>query len=133
RRQHVAMHWAATFGRTEVVKYLLAVGLDPASTDSNRMNLLHNATSAPHVELVRYLLSLNAIPLEGRNAWDGTVLSSMLYFATEARHRHRERIPAFVECLELLIAAGANPDAIDYIVGIPVIDSVLDRHRPRPQ
>jgi hypothetical protein len=70
--------------------------------------------------------------LEGKNVWGGTVINSMLHFADEAQRWRRHRIPAFVECVEALIAAGADLREVDYVVGIPEIDAVLDRHRPRP-
>jgi len=130
-RQKVALHWAATHGRTEVVKYFLGLGMDPASSDDNRMNLLHNATSGPHMDLVRYLLSLKSVPLESENVWGGTVINSMLHFANDAR-RDTNRTTLFAECAEALLEAGADVSVVDYNSGIPSIDAVLETYRRKP-
>jgi ankyrin repeat protein len=130
-RQRVAFHWACSFGSTDVVKYFLDLGMDPADVDDNRMSLLHNACSGPHMDIVRLLLA-RKVPLEGKNVWGGTAINSTLHFAYEAKRWRPEWTLQFVECIEALIAAGADLREVDYVVGVPEIDAVLDRHRPRP-
>lgn len=131
QRQRVALHWACANGRTDVVKYFLDLGMDPADTDDNKMSALHNACSGAHMDVVHMLLARN-VPLEAKNTWGGTVLNSTLYFANEARRRRPKQIPRFAECVEALIVAGADVSVVDYVTEIPEIDAVLDRHRPRP-
>jgi len=84
------------------------------------MTGLHWAAAHRHVEVVR-ILTRRGAPLEVRNRWGGTVLSSTVWFALQPSAEGS----SYVAVLELLIAAGADVGAVDHPTGNAVIDRVL--------
>ena len=55
-RRSTPLHFAAGFGRKDVVEYLLSIGGDVASSDEGGLIPLHNACSFGHSEVVRLLI-----------------------------------------------------------------------------
>jgi ankyrin repeat protein len=115
-----AFVWACTYGRTAVVELLLEQGMDPGVTDGDRMTGLHWAAARKQLEVVELLIRRGA-PLEARNRWGGTVLSSTVFFALQR--------PAdgasYAAVLELLIASGADVRAVKYPTGNAAVDKLL--------
>ena len=57
-----ALHRAASYGRTEVVKLLLAHGADPNARDKSQNTPLHSAIATSQLEVVAVLLQRGADP-----------------------------------------------------------------------
>ena len=72
-----ALIWAAKFGRTAVVEFLLDHGAD--ITASEELMPLHWAAAFGHMDTIEALLARGA-PLEALNDYGGTVLDSTLWF-----------------------------------------------------
>ncbi|MCC6244181.1 MAG: ankyrin repeat domain-containing protein [Gemmatimonadaceae bacterium] len=104
--REAALIVAAQQGHHDIVAYLLDHGVDVAA--SNGMTALHMASGWCHLELMQFLIDRGA-PLEARNEYDGTVLSSTLWFAyhvVDQEFRRRD----YHAALSLLVAAGARVD-----------------------
>jgi len=123
-RLHIqlALAWACKFRRADVAEYLLDLGVDPASKDGYDMTALHWAAGNGMMDVVRRLLSLGA-PLEARNRWDGSVLSSTIHFAVHMPVKGVD----YPAAIEALITAGADVDWA-YPSGDEKIDALLRRH-----
>jgi hypothetical protein len=67
------------------------------------------------------LLIERGSPLEARNRWDGTVLSTTVFLARQ----RPSRAAAYVPVLERLIAAGADVRAVERPTGNAALDAVL--------
>ena len=76
----MALVWACKFGRTDVAKHLLDLGVDAASKDNDQMTALHWASARGLMDIIEMLLAKRA-PLEVRNIWGGTVVDSTAWFA----------------------------------------------------
>jgi hypothetical protein len=99
-----AFAWAASLGRTEVVRLLLRKGVNAESQDGN-MPALHHAAAHGHMEIVRMLLAHGA-SLETLNTYGGTVLSGTMWFAYNAPDPDVD----YRAVIRELIAAGARTD-----------------------
>ena len=118
----LALAWACKFARSDVVEFLLDVGVNPASKDGYDMTALHWAAPNGMIGVVRRLLALG-VPLEALNRWEGTVLDSTIHFAI---HMPVEGVD-YPKIFEMLIAAGADVNAV-YPSGDGRIDALLKRH-----
>jgi ankyrin repeat protein len=118
-----AFVWACAYGRTEVVEALLEHGVDPAVADGDGMTGLHWAAANGHLDVVR-LLTQRGAPLEARNRWGGTVLTSTLHFALE-RPEEADRQAAVVA---LLVEANADAGAVTHAAGIELLRELLSHH-----
>ena len=124
-RSHVerAFVWACGYGRTEVVEFLLP-HVDPAAADPMGMTGLHWAAGNGRLAVVE-LLTRRGAPLETRNRWGGTVLSTTTYFAAQRPADDWARYSAIID---VLIAAGADVGAVTVPTGVDRIDEHLRRH-----
>lgn len=95
---------AATFGRTEVVEFLLEKGANPAAMDADA-TALHFAAAYGHMDIVDLLLAHGA-RLETLNSYGGTVLSGTMWYAFNGPVEGVD-YPAVIRSL---IAAGARTD-----------------------
>jgi ankyrin repeat protein len=133
-KQHIelALVFAAKFGRTDVVRYLLDLGVDPASCDGDHMTALHVAAANRHLDVVRLLLAHGA-PLEVQNDWGGTVLDSTLWFVRNqpVRRPLTDGETDYATIIETLLEAGADIRAIgdvgSHTSGDEQVDAVLRR------
>jgi hypothetical protein len=113
---------AACFnGRTDVARYLLDRGVDPAAGNGTGLNAVHWAANRGQLETVQLLLERGA-PLEIRNMYGGTVLDCTVWSAVNEPHFDHVRI------IEALLAAGANVVDAEYPSGNAAVDEVLRRY-----
>ncbi len=110
---------ACAFGRPEIVKLLLARGVDPAVAENDRMTGLHWAAHEGHLDVIELLLAHGA-PLEAVNVYGGTVLGGAVWSAI-----HHPQ-PAHLRIIETLVAAGAHVGD-DWFTGRRDIDQALRR------
>jgi tetratricopeptide (TPR) repeat protein len=112
-----AFVWACGYGYSDIVRFLLDFGVDPAASVGAGMTGLHLAAHEGHLDIIKLLLAHNA-PLEVKNSYGGTVLDQTLWSAVNhPRAAHKEIV-------ETLIAAGAKVED-DWFTGIPEIDALL--------
>jgi ankyrin repeat protein len=101
--EELALVWAAKYGHTPVVEFLLDRGVPIAATDD--MTPLHWAAARGHTSVIALLLNRGA-PLEALNRYGGTVLDSTLWFVDNAP------IPGvdYAPVIRQLVDAGARTD-----------------------
>ncbi|XP_073238296.1 poly [ADP-ribose] polymerase tankyrase-1-like [Porites lutea] len=95
-RKSSPLHFAAGFGRKEVVEYLLQHGADVHAKDDGGLIPLHNACSFGHAEVVRLLLRHGADP-NSRDNWNYTPL-------------HEAAVKGKVDVCVVLLQHGADPN-----------------------
>ena len=124
----MALIWACKFGHAPVAEYLLALGVDLAAHDTDRMTGLHWAAANGMSGLIDALIRHGA-PLEVRNQWGGTVLGSTTWFVMN-RGPGWPPVPGadYPAVLELLLRAGADVREADYPTGHVAVDGLLERH-----
>ncbi|GLG92491.1 Poly [ADP-ribose] polymerase tankyrase [Gryllus bimaculatus] len=72
-RKSTPLHFAAGYGRRDVVEFLLAAGASIQARDDGGLHPLHNACSFGHADVVRLLLEAGANP-NTRDNWNYTPL-----------------------------------------------------------
>ncbi|KAL6036600.1 hypothetical protein STEG23_016663, partial [Scotinomys teguina] len=94
------LHWACSAGHTEIVEFLLQLGVPVNDKDDAGRSPLHIAASAGQDEIVKALL------VEGAqvNAVNQNDCTPLHYAASKNRH----------EIAVMLLEGGANPDAKDH-------------------
>jgi ankyrin repeat protein len=112
-----ALAWAATWARTDAVALLLARGVNPNAADGD-MPALHHAAARGLMEIVRLLLSHGA-SIEIRNSYDGTTLSSTLWFAYNSPFPGVDYAAVIRELIELGAHTDVEPDMQRWIDGVP--------------
>jgi ankyrin repeat protein len=123
----LAFVWACKFARIPVADFFLDIGVDPAAQDGYKMTALHWAAANGCMSVIERLLEQGA-PLEVENMWGGTVLDSTMHFVLHQPVKSVDYAAVF----ELLLAAGANPNAVDPSPsGNARVDDVLRRYRGR--
>jgi len=91
------LHWAAESGRTNVVEYLLSIGVDPKLGDAKGFTPLHSAAAFRHTGVVKSLLDHGADPKAVAKGGYSVLLSACSGWPKR-------------EIIELLIEAGADPN-----------------------
>ncbi|XP_065348135.1 poly [ADP-ribose] polymerase tankyrase [Cloeon dipterum] len=94
-RKSTPLHFAAGYGRREVVEFLLAAGASIQARDDGGLHPLHNACSFGHADVVRLLLHAGACP-NTRDNWNYTPL-------------HEAAIKGKVDVCIALLQHGADP------------------------
>jgi ankyrin repeat protein len=115
-----ALTCACFNGRTEVVDYLLAHGIEAPGGANTGLNGFHWAANRGQLEVVTLLISRQA-PLEMRSMYDGTVLGTAVWSAIN------EPRPDHLRIIEALIKAGARVDDVGYPTGRETVDKVFRR------
>jgi hypothetical protein len=116
-----ALTCACFLGRTDVVDYLLAHGVDLAAGSNTGLNGFHWAANRGQLDIVMLLIRKNA-PLETRSMYGGTVLDTAVWSAiNEPRTDH-------IRIIEALINAGARIENVGYPSGHERIDEVFKQH-----
>jgi hypothetical protein len=95
--------WAAKYGHTPVVEFLLDAGVPVTATDG--MMPLHWAAAHGHMGVIGLLLDRGA-PLEALNEHGGTVLDSTLWFVDNAPVSGVD----YARVIRRLVDAGARTD-----------------------
>ena len=118
-----ALSCACFLGRTELARYLLDKGVDPAAGTATGMAAFHWAADRGNLGTVELLIERGA-PLEQKNMYGGTVLGCTFWSVT-----HETR-PQHGEIIEALIAAGAvvEPGTLEWWEKQNSID---DKTKPR--
>jgi len=126
RRREYALISAATHGRVEAIRALLAHRVDISGTDQQGFTALHWACFKGHVDAIEDLLSRDA-PTEARNAYGGTVLDLVVWAASNAN----EGVD-YAPIVQRLLAAGADANEVSpFPSGIIELDALLaPRRRP---
>jgi len=99
----LALVWAAKYGQTAVVQFLLDRGVPVTVMDD--MTPLHWAAARGHMSVIELLLARGA-PLEALNEYGGTVLDSTLWFIDNAPVAGVD----YARVIRRLVAAGARTD-----------------------
>ncbi|XP_053307185.1 poly [ADP-ribose] polymerase tankyrase-2 isoform X1 [Spea bombifrons] len=94
-RKSTPLHFAAGFGRKDVVEYLLQIGANVHARDDGGLIPLHNACSFGHAEVVNLLLRHGADP-NARDNWNYTPL-------------HEAAIKGKIDVCIVLLQHGADP------------------------
>lgn len=115
-----ALTCACFLGRTDVARFLLDEGVDPAAGLGTGMNALHWAANRGQFATVKLLIERN-VPLETKNMYGGTVLGTAVWSAIH------EPKPNHPEIIQILIAAGASLEGAGYPTGHEKMDDLLLR------
>jgi Ankyrin repeats (3 copies) len=115
-----ALTCACFNGRTAVVDYLLAHGVDAPGGANTGLNGFHWAANRGQLDVVMLLIRRQA-PLETRSMYEGTVLGTAVWAAIN------EQRPDHLRIVEALIRAGAGVDDVGYPTGIERVDEVFRR------
>uniref|UniRef100_A0A2K5EYW5 Uncharacterized protein n=1 Tax=Aotus nancymaae TaxID=37293 RepID=A0A2K5EYW5_AOTNA len=100
QNSRTTLHWACSAGHTEIVEFLLQLGVPVNDKDHAGWSPLHIADSAGRDEIVKALLGKGAQV----NAVDQNGCTLLHYAASKNRH----------EITVMLLEGGANPDAKDH-------------------
>uniref|UniRef100_A0A1Y1MGQ1 Poly [ADP-ribose] polymerase n=1 Tax=Photinus pyralis TaxID=7054 RepID=A0A1Y1MGQ1_PHOPY len=95
-RKSTPLHFAAGYGRRDVVEFLLSTGASIQARDDGGLHPLHNACSFGHADVVRLLLEAGASP-NTRDNWNYTPL-------------HEAAIKGKVDVCIALLQHGADPN-----------------------
>jgi hypothetical protein len=112
---------ACFLGRTAVVEYFLAHGINPSGGAATGLNAFHWAANRGQLEVVRLLIRQKA-PLETRNSYGGTVLGGTVWAAVH------ETKPDHLLIIEALLQAGAKVEEAEYPSGDERVDEILCRY-----
>lgn len=113
-----ALTCACFNGRTGVVDYLMAHGVDPQAGANTGLDGFHWAANRGQLDVVMLLIS-RKVPPETRSMYGGTVLSTAVWSAIN------EPRPEHVRIIEALINAGAQVDDVGYPSGNARVDEVF--------
>lgn len=95
-RKSTPLHFAAGYGRRDVVEFLLSAGASIQARDDGGLHPLHNACSFGHADVVRLLLEAGANP-NTRDNWNYTPL-------------HEAAIKGKIDVCIALLQHGADPN-----------------------
>lgn len=121
-----ALKHACTWGRLNVVKFLLDKGVDLSRDRGDGQTPLHCAVIGGQLKTVKFLLKQNA-PLEVKNIYGGTVLGQTLWSAA-----HGGDPKVYSSIIKVLIAAGAQVPERHVPVNKP-IDDLLREYGSVPE
>jgi ankyrin repeat protein len=102
RQLQSALKLACTWGRLNVVEYLLDKDVDLSGQEGDGQSPLHCAVIGGQLETINFLLKQNA-PLEVKNIYGGTVLGQTLWSAA-----HGGDPNLYAAIIKVLIKAGAK-------------------------
>jgi len=115
-----ALTCACFLGRTSVVLRLLADGMDVSAGRRTGLNGFHWAVNRGQLDTVKLLIEQKA-PLEERNMYGGTILSTAVWSAI-----HEPR-PDHLAIVEALLKAGAKHESFECPTGNAQIDALMAR------
>ena len=121
-----ALKLACTWGRLNVVEFLLDKDVDLSRDQVDGQTPLHCAAIGGQLETIKFLLKQNA-PLEVKNIYGGTVLGQTLWSAA-----HGGDPKVYAAIIKVLIAAGAKVPERHVPVNKP-IDDLLRKYGSVPE
>lgn len=121
-----ALKLACTWGRLNVVEFLLDKDVDLGEQKGDGQSPLHCAAIGGQLDVINFLLKRN-VPLETRNIYGGTVLGQTLWSAA-----HGGDPKLYAEIIKVLIEAGASVPERHVPVNKP-IDDLLRRYGSVPE
>jgi ankyrin repeat protein len=116
RQLQSALKLACTWGRLNVVEFLLDKDVDLSVDKGDGQTPLHCAAIGGQLETIKFLLKHNA-PLEVKNMYGGTVLGQTLWSAA-----HGGDPKLYAEIIKVLIQAGAKVPERHVPVNKPIDD-----------
>ena len=117
-----ALTCACWLGRVGVARRLLEGGVDPAGGMGTGLNALHWAANRGQCAAVELLISWGA-PLEQRSMYGGTALGTAVWAACHEPRGDQLGV------VRTLLAAGADPTAVEYPTGNAALDAILAQYR----
>src|SRR6185369_3119435 len=126
KRLQPALKLACTWGRLNVVEFLLDKGVDLSRDQVDGQTPLHCAAIGGQLETIKFLLKQNA-PLEVMNMYGGTVLGQTLWSAA-----HGGDPKVYAAIIKVLITAGAKVPERHVPVNKP-IDDLLRKYGSVPE
>jgi len=116
KQLHAALKHACTWGRINVVEFLLDKDVDFSGDWGDGQSPMHCAAIGGQLETIKFLLKRNP-PLEVRNMYGGTVLGQTLWSAA-----HGGDPMVYAAIIKVLIAAGARVPERHVPVNKPIDD-----------
>ena len=112
---------ACFLGRTSVVAYFLARGVDSSGGSGTGLDAFHWAANRGQLDVVRLLIQHTA-HIETRSRYGGTVLGTAVWSAIH------EPKPDHLPIIQALIEAGARLEEAGYPTGNQPLDDLLRRY-----
>jgi ankyrin repeat protein len=110
--------WACEFGRTEVVEFLLASGIDVGTKlKSHGATGLHWAAYGGHAAIIKLLLERGSRVDVEDETYNGTPLGWALYAWDTLPAQKKAERSSYYEAIALLVRNGAKPDPSYYDSG----------------
>jgi ankyrin repeat protein len=121
-----AFGYAAWYGQTEIVEFLLKTGIDPGLRSADGRTCLHRAAYGAHVDVVKLLLAHSA-PVDVKDDAVGVTPLDIALWLWDRSQGKPERERCY-EIVTLLVSAGAkpNPRHLDKINSDPRMRAALD-------
>ena len=119
----LALNWACKHDQTEVLKYLLSLGVDIHGGCKSGQGGLHLAAHTGKLSTVKLLLGYQ-VDLEVKNVYGGTPLGQAIWSAIN------EPQPDHLAIIEALIKAGAKIDPNWYQISHSGINELLEKLIP---
>jgi hypothetical protein len=116
KQLQAALKLACTWGRLNVVEFLLDKDVDLSGQQGDGQSPLHCAAIGGQLETIKFLLKENA-PLEVKNIYGGTVLGQTLWSAA-----HGGVPKLYAAIIKILIEAGARVPERHVPVNKPIDD-----------
>jgi hypothetical protein len=117
-----ALTCACWLGQVGVATRLLERGVDPAAGMGTGLSPLHWAANRGQRSAVELLVAWGA-PLEQRSMYGGTALGTAVWAACHEPRGDQLGV------IRTLLAAGADPMAVDYPTGNAALDAILGPYR----